>query len=72
VRIWFVTGILVTALGAFILVKGLTYRTESSAVKVQGLQVSVQEHRVHPVRVGGVVIASGLLLVLAGGHQGRA
>lgn len=59
-------GILLAAVGGFILVRGLTYTKDRSVLKVAGLEASVEERRSIPTWVGIVGIVGGLVLVAAG------
>lgn len=61
-----IAGIVLVVVGAFVLVKGLSYTSQSSVLKVGDLQVSAEEHHMIPAWVGGVAIVGGLVLVGAG------
>lgn len=61
-----IAGIVIVVLGAFVLVKGLSYTSQSSVLKVGDLQVSAEERHMIPAWVGGVAIVGGLVLVGAG------
>ncbi|HMA43847.1 MAG TPA: hypothetical protein VKO86_07515 [Gemmatimonadales bacterium] len=61
-----IAGIVIAGLGAFALVKGLTYRSQSNVLKVGDLQVTAEEHRLVPPWVGGVALVGGLVLIGAG------
>ena len=61
-----IAGIAIAALGAYVLVKGLSYGSQSNVLKVGDLQVSAEEHRMVPPWVGGVALVGGLLLIGAG------
>ena len=58
-----IAGIVVAALGAFVLVRGLTYSSNRSVVKVGDFQASVQEQRAIPTWVGVVAIAGGAVMI---------
>jgi prolipoprotein diacylglyceryltransferase len=64
-------GIVIAALGAFVLVKGLTYSSRSNVLKVGDLQVTAEEHRTIPPWVGGLAIVGGLVLVGVGAGKRR-
>ncbi len=64
-------GIVIAALGAFVLVKGLTYSSRSNVLKVGDLQVTAEEHRMIPPWVGGLAIVGGLVLVGVGAGKRR-
>jgi len=66
-----IAGLLLLVLGAFIVFKGLTYRSERSVLKFGDLQASLEEHHTIPGWVGVVAIAGGLVLVIAGSRRPR-
>jgi len=59
-------GIVLAGLGAYVLLKGLSYGSQSNVLKVGDLQVTAEEHRMVPAWVGGVAVVGGLLLIGAG------
>jgi len=59
-------GILLAAVGGFILVRGLTYTKNRSVLKVGGLEASVEERQTIPTWVGAVAVVGGLILIGAG------
>jgi hypothetical protein len=61
-----ILGIVLVALGAFIVLRGLSYGSGRSVVRVGDFQASVEEQRAIPVWVGGVALVGGLLLVGVG------
>jgi uncharacterized membrane protein len=64
-------GILLLALGAFIVFRGMTYKSRDEVLNVGGMKASVEEKRAVPTWVGGVAIVAGIVL-LAGGMKRRA
>ncbi len=66
-----IVGIVLVALGAFILLRGLTFGSQRSVMRVGDLQASVEERRTVPPWVGGVAIVGGLVLVGAGVRKRR-
>ena len=62
-------GILVAALGVFILVRGLSYKSSDTVLEVGGLKASVEERRSVPTWVGVAAIVGGLVLVGAGARK---
>ena len=64
-------GILLLVVGAFIVFRGLTYKSKDEVLNVGGIKASVEEKRAVPTWVGGVAIVAGIVL-LAGGMRRRA
>ena len=62
-------GILVAALGGYILLRGLSVTTSDTLVEVGGLKASVEEKRAVPSWVGVAAIVGGLVLVGAGARK---
>ncbi|HEX9705733.1 MAG TPA: hypothetical protein VGA20_10845 [Gemmatimonadales bacterium] len=58
-----IAGIVLAGLGLFIVVRGLTFGTQRSVMRIGDLQASVEERRAIPTWVGAVAIVGGLLLV---------
>ena len=61
-----VVGAVLAAFGAIVLLRGLTYPSNRSVLKVGDLEVSAEEHRTVPTWVGGIAIVGGLILVGTG------
>jgi hypothetical protein len=66
-----IAGIVIAGLGAYVLVKGLSYGSQSNVLKVGDLQVSAEERHMVPTWVGGVAVVGGLLLIGTGVGSGR-
>ena len=64
-------GILLLALGAFILFQGMTYKSKDEVLRVGDLKASVTEKHAVPTWVGGLAIVAGVVLI-AGGMKRRA
>ena len=64
-------GILLLALGAFILFRGMSYKSRDEVLKVGDLKASVTEKHAVPTWVGGLAIVAGVVLI-AGGMKRRA
>lgn len=62
-------GILVAAIGVFILVRGLNYKSSNTVLEVGGLKASVEERRSVPTWVGIAAIVGGLVMVGAGARK---
>ena len=61
-----IVGILLVALGAFIVFRGLNYGSQRSVIQVGDVRASVDAQRSVPTWVGAVAIVGGALLVGAG------
>jgi uncharacterized membrane protein len=64
-------GILLLALGAFILFRGMSYKSRDEVLKVGDLKASVEEKHAVPAWAGGLAIVAGVVLI-AGGMKRRA
>jgi hypothetical protein len=59
----------VAAVGIFILVRGLSYKSSDTVLEVGGLKASVEERRTVPTWVGVAAIVGGLVMVGAGARK---
>jgi len=59
-------GLLLLVLGGFILLRGLSFTSQKSVLKVGEFQVSVEERREVTDWAGAVAVAGGLGLLLTG------
>ena len=64
-------GILLLALGAFILFRGMSYKSKDEVLRVGDLKASVTEKHAVPAWAGGLAIVAGIVLI-AGGMKRRA
>jgi hypothetical protein len=64
-------GILLLAVGAFILFRGASYKSKDEVLKVGDLKASVEQKHAVPTWVGGVALVAGIVL-LASGMRRRA
>jgi hypothetical protein len=62
-------GIVLVLLGGFVLVRGLSYTSDRSVLKVGDLKASVEEKRAVPAWVGALAIVGGVALVVAGSRR---
>jgi hypothetical protein len=69
---WIIAGLVVVALGAFVLARGLSYPSHRSMMRVGDLEASVQEQHAIPRWLGVVAIAGGALMIGAGLRHGKA
>ena len=65
-----IVGILLVLLGAFILFRGLSYKSKDEVLRVGDLKASVEEKHAVPAWVGGIAIVAGVVM-LAGGMKRR-
>jgi uncharacterized membrane protein len=59
-------GIVLLALGAFIVFRGASYKSRDQVLKVGDLKASVEEKHAVPTWVGGAAIVAGVVLLAAG------
>jgi uncharacterized membrane protein len=59
-------GILLLAVGAFILFRGASYKSRDEVLRVGDLKASVEEKHAVPAWVGGAAIVAGVVLIAAG------
>ena len=63
-RIALIAGVLLAALGGFILVKGVSYTREESVLKLGELEAKIKQKRDVPEWLGGIALGAGLVLVI--------
>lgn len=68
-RAMILAGVLIAAVGAYILVRGLTYKSSDTVLDVGVLKAKVEERKSVPAWVGVAAIAGGLVLVGAGARK---
>jgi len=61
-----IAGVLLLALGAFILFRGLSYTSDRSVLKVGEFQASVEERRTVPAWAGALIAVAGIALLVTG------
>ncbi|MGH7510265.1 MAG: hypothetical protein ACREMZ_12465 [Gemmatimonadales bacterium] len=59
-------GIVLLALGAFVVFRGATYSSNEEVLRVGDMRASVEEKKAIPTWVGGVAIVAGIVLLAAG------
>jgi hypothetical protein len=64
-------GIILLVLGAFILFRGMSYKSKDEVLHVGDVKASVEQKHPVPTWAGGVALVAGLVL-LAGGMKRRA
>jgi hypothetical protein len=61
-----IAGLLLAALGAFVVFEGVSYTKDESVFKFGGLEAKVQQKHRLPEWIGGVALGAGLVLVVVG------
>jgi hypothetical protein len=65
-RVTLIAGLVLAALGAFVVFKGVSYTQEESVFKFGGLEAKMQQKNRVPEWIGGVALGAGLVLVIVG------
>ena len=60
-----VLGVILIALGGYLLARGLTYRTSREVVQVGDFKATVRQEHALPRWTGGIAIVAGIVLVFA-------
>jgi hypothetical protein len=66
-----VLGVLLVLAGGYILIQGFTVTTKRDVLNVGPLEATVTEKQSVPPWLGGVGVAAGLVLIIAGAGAGR-
>jgi hypothetical protein len=61
-----IAGVVLAVLGAFALIKGVSYTREESVFKFGGIEAKMQQERRIPDWIGGVALGAGLVLLVTG------
>ena len=64
-----IVGILLIALGAFVLVRGGSYTSKKDVLKVGDLKVTADGKESIPPWAGGIAIIGGVVLIAAGARR---
>ena len=59
-------GLVLLVLGGYVLLRGLSFTSQKSVIKVGDFKASVEERREVPAWVGAVALAGGIVLLLSG------
>jgi uncharacterized membrane protein len=59
-------GILLLILGAFVLFRGMSYKSKDEVLRVGDLKASVEQRHAVPTWAGGAAVVAGLVLIAAG------
>ena len=65
-RVSLLAGAILTAIGVFVIVKGVSYSKEESVFKLGGIEAKVQQERRIPQWIGGIALGAGLVLIVTG------
>jgi hypothetical protein len=68
-RVLIVLGVLLVVLGAYVLVRGVSYPSQKSVLKVGEFEATYEEQRAVPTWVGAVVAVAGLALIGFGARK---
>jgi hypothetical protein len=64
-----IVGLVLLALGGFVLLRGLSFTSQKSVLKVGDFQASMEERRDVPAWVGALAVAGGIVLLVAGARR---
>lgn len=59
-------GAILAVLGAFIIIKGVSYTREESVFKLGDIEAKVEQKHHLPEWVGGIALGAGLVLLVTG------
>lgn len=62
-------GLVLLVLGGFVLLRGLSYTSQKSVLKVGDFQATMEEHRTVPAWLGAAAVAGGIVLLVAGSRR---
>ena len=65
-RVALISGAILAAAGAFLLLVGVSYTREESFFKLGGFEAKMQQERRVPDWIGGLALGAGLVLVVVG------
>jgi hypothetical protein len=68
-RSWTIAGVILIAVGLFVILKPPSYSREESVLKLGDLEAKVQQQRTVPGWVGGVLLGAGCVLVVFGARK---
>jgi hypothetical protein len=61
-----IAGIVLAAVGAFVVFKGVSYTQDESVFKLGAIEAKMQQKRRVPEWIGGVALGAGVVLVFVG------
>jgi hypothetical protein len=62
-------GLVLLVLGGFVLLRGLSYTSQKSVLKVGDFQATMEERQTVPPWIGAVAVAGGIVLLVAGSRR---
>ena len=62
-------GLALLVLGGFVLLRGLSYTSQKSVLKVGDFNATVEERQTVPPWTGAVAVVAGIVLLVAGGRR---
>lgn len=65
-----IIGVLLIVFGAFVVFRGLTYRSQTDSVRIGDVKITAEQRRTIPTWVGVAALVGGLV-VLTAGTRGR-
>jgi hypothetical protein len=68
-RQFIIAGLVVLALGAFVLLRGASFTSRRDVLKVGDVKVTADEQHTIPPWVGGAAMVAGAALIIAGMRQ---
>lgn len=68
-RISTLLGVVLVAVGGFVLARGLSYTSERSVIRVGEFEASVEEKRTVPAWAGGLALVAGIGLIVLGSRR---
>jgi hypothetical protein len=68
-RILQIVGAILIAGGLFVLIKSPSYSSEKSVFKIGDVEAKVAQQQAIPPWLGGVALAGGLVLIIAGARK---
>jgi len=63
------TGLALLVLGGFVLLRGLSYTSQKSVLKVGDFHATVEERQTVPPWIGAVAVVAGIVLLVAGSRR---
>jgi hypothetical protein len=62
-------GLVLLVLGGFVLLRGLSYTSQKSVLKVGDFHATVEERQTVPPWIGAVTVVGGIVLLVAGSRR---